>query len=102
MKTLKQEYLLAEALQERRIIAIRAANALWARKRRSGRFPSAEFYAEFLEPFIEYEERKLQLDEVHHVKQHISKSRERELAEAVIYLAKKCVEQLTTNGPKHG
>jgi len=91
---MKQEYLLAETFEERRIIAIRAANALWARKKRQNRFPTKEFYVEFLAPFIQYEERKLQLDEVHHVKQHISKTRERELAEAVVYWSKKCIEKL--------
>jgi len=94
VSTLKREYLLAETLEDRRMIAILGANAAWVRKGKPGRFPTAAFYKDFLEPFIHYEERKLKLEEIHHVKQHISKSRERELAEAVSYWAKKCVERL--------
>ena len=92
--SLRQEYLLAESIDKRRIIAILGANVAWAHKHKGGRFPTPQFYEEFLEPFIRYEERRLKLDEIHHIKQHISKSRERELAEAVSYWAKKCVERL--------
>lgn len=94
MKTLKQEYLLSDSLDDRRIISIRAANAAWARKRRTGRFPTKEFLDEFLEPFIQYEKHRLQADKLHHITQKISKEEELVHAEAMVYWSKKCIEKL--------
>lgn len=94
MKTLKQEYLHAETLEERRIISIRAANLAWAQKHKAGRFPTKQFLDDFLEPFIQYEKHKLQIDKVHHITQKISKDDERMHAEAMVFWANKCIEKL--------
>jgi hypothetical protein len=92
--TLKQEYLLAETLEERRIISIRAANLSWARKHKAGRFPTKEFLDEFLEPFFQYEKHKLQRMKLQHITQKIAKEEELQHAEAEVYWSKKCIEKL--------
>jgi hypothetical protein len=97
VKTLKQEYLLADTLEERRIISIRAANISWARKHKTGRFPTKEFLDEFLEPFFQYEKHKLQRIKLQHITQKIAKEEELMHAEAEIYWSKKCVEKLEGN-----
>lgn len=94
MKILKQEYLLADSLEERRIISIRAANISWAKKSRTGRFPTKEFLDEFLEPFFQYEKHKLQRIKLQHITQKIAKEEELQHVEAEIYWSKKCIEKL--------
>lgn len=93
--SLKQEYLLAETPEKRLIIGMRGANVAWMRKRSAGRFPTQEFYEEFLDSFIQEEKHKLQIAKLHHITQHISKKEEREHVEAALYWSKKCVEKLS-------
>lgn len=92
MKTLKQEYLLADTLEERRIIAIRAANISWARKHKG--FPTKEFLEEFLEASFQYEKHKLQRMKLQHITQKIAKEEELMHVEAEKYWGDKFVALL--------
>lgn len=95
LHSLKKQYLHAETLDERRVLAILAANVVWGMKRRASRFPTKEFLDEFLEPFVQYEKHKLQSEKLHHITQKIAKEEEVQHEEAAVYWSKKAVERFS-------
>jgi len=93
-ESIKQQYLFADTFEERRAIAIQAANIAWAMSGEKGRFPTKEFLSEFLEASFQYEKKNFQLDELHHIKQAVEKNREVELDQAKVYWSKEFIKQL--------
>jgi len=93
-ESIKQEYLFAETFEERRAIAIEAANIAWAMSGERARFPTRAFLNDFLEASFQYEKKNFQLDELHHIKQHVEKNREVELDQAMRHWSKEFIKQL--------
>lgn len=94
LESIIQEYLMAETFEKRRVIAIRAANIAWVLAKKSGRFPTDEFYDEFLEAAFQNEKNNFQLDELHHIKQHVERGRELELDQAKEHWGRKFIDRL--------
>jgi len=99
-ESIKQEYLFAETFEERRTLAICAANIAWAMSKGKGRFPTKKFLNEFLEASFQYEKKNFQLDELHHIKQHVEKNREIELDQAKVHWSKQFIKQLEKQSEK--
>jgi hypothetical protein len=99
-ESIKQEYLFAETFEERRVIAICAALIAWAMKGERGRFPTRKFLNDFLEASFQYEKKNFQLDELHHIKQHVEKNREVELDQAMKHWSKEFIKQLEKQSGK--
>jgi hypothetical protein len=99
-ESIKQEYLFAETFEDRRVVAIHAANIAWAMTGAKERFPTRQFLAKFLEASFQYEKKNFQLDELHHIKQHVEKNREIELDQAKVYWSKEFIKQLEKQSKK--
>jgi hypothetical protein len=99
-ESIKQEYLFAETFEERRTLAFCAVNIAWAMSKGKGRFPTREFINEFLEASFQYEKKHFQLGELHHIKQHVEKNREVELAQGEMYWSKEFIKQLEKQSAK--
>lgn len=93
-ESLKHEYLFAATFAERRTLAICAANIAWALTKDIGRFPTREFINEFLNASFQYEKNNFQLDELHHIRQHVEQTRELELDQAKAHWSKRFIQDL--------
>ena len=93
-ESLKHAYLFADTFPKRRVLAIQAANIAWALSENGGRFPTEDFLNDFLRASFEYERTNFQLDELHHIKQHMERDRELELDQAKVFYSKEFIKQL--------
>lgn len=91
-------YALARTRGERMAIAVVAANQDFVQAHGSGKLPTAEFYEDYLEPFIERELRQAQLDEIHLQTGGPIRRRELEVVDSLRYWNRLCEERVNASG----